>query len=569
MQSMFDERTWLAWLVKVRILILTFLLGIELILNRVAETPLPVKFFVTIILFWFALALFFVLLHSVWAEQRVQAALQVVTDLVLVTLVVQATGSWDSSLNFLYPLVIIVASILLPRTWAYLSAALAFIFYGAILELTYYDAVRSYANTHPELLSLQAIILLNLSGFFAIAYLAGLLSNKLRQVDVQLKDASGALENLQALHENIIQSISAGLITTGLDGHVRFANAAAHRILGFGESALTGRPIADLFLDALPQAGTERTHGEVRFQPADGFRKTFRVIASPLTVKERGTVGFVYTLEDLTEIRRLEREVRMQDRLAAVGRLAAAIAHEIRNPLTSIAGSASMLSSATQVTDEQRQLLQIVTRESERLNNIITDFLAYSRGKQYRFDRVDLIPLIKDTLTLLENRLLAENTGITIRRELSTREAWTLADGDKIKQVFWNFSQNAVRAMKNGGQLTVAVESIGEDWQINFADTGQGMSPQQTEKIFEPFQSGFEGGTGLGLAIVYQIVQAHEGKVWARSRLGEGTTFVLRLRRMNAAVANTDVTVQAAAAGFSSSVPNARHALAAEGRAHG
>jgi two-component system sensor histidine kinase PilS (NtrC family) len=569
MQSMFDERTWLAWLVKVRILILTFLLGIELILNRVAETPLPVKFFVTIILFWFALALFFVLLHSVWAEQRVQAALQVVTDLVLVTLVVQATGSWDSSLNFLYPLVIIVASILLPRTWAYLSAALAFIFYGAILELTYYDAVRSYANTHPELLSLQAIILLNLSGFFAIAYLAGLLSNKLRQVDVQLKDASGALENLQALHENIIQSISAGLITTGLDGHVRFANAAAHRILGFGESALTGRPIADLFLDALPQAGTERTHGEVRFQPADGFRKTFRVIASPLTVKERGTVGFVYTLEDLTEIRRLEREVRMQDRLAAVGRLAAAIAHEIRNPLTSIAGSASMLSSATQVTDEQRQLLQIVTRESERLNNIITDFLAYSRGKQYRFDRVDLIPLIKDTLTLLENRLLAENTGITIRRELSIREAWTLADGDKIKQVFWNFSQNAVRAMKNGGQLTVAVESIGEDWQINFADTGQGMSPQQTEKIFEPFQSGFEGGTGLGLAIVYQIVQAHEGKVWARSRLGEGTTFVLRLRRMNAAVANTDVTVQAAAAGFSSSVPNARHALAAEGRAHG
>jgi len=242
MQSMFDERTWLAWLVKVRILILTFLLGIELILNRVAETPLPVKFFVTIILFWFALALFFVLLHSVWAEQRVQAALQVVTDLVLVTLVVQATGSWDSSLNFLYPLVIIVASILLPRTWAYLSAALAFILYGAILEVTYYDAVRSYANTHPELLSLQAIILLNLSGFFAIAYLAGLLSNKLRQVDVQLKDASGALENLQALHENIIQSISAGLITTGLDGHVRFANAAAHRILGFGESALTAGP---------------------------------------------------------------------------------------------------------------------------------------------------------------------------------------------------------------------------------------------------------------------------------------------------------------------------------------
>jgi two-component system, NtrC family, sensor histidine kinase PilS len=567
MHSMFDERTWLAWLVKVRILILTFLLGIELILNRVAETPLPVKFFVSIILFWFALALFFVLLLSVWDERRLQAALQVITDLVLVTLVVQATGSWDSSLNFLYPLVIIVASILLPRTWAYLSAALAFILYGAILELTYYGAVRSYANTHPELLSLQAIILLNLSGFLAIAYLAGLLSNKLRQVDVQLKDASGALENLQALHENIIQSISAGLVTTGLDGHVRFANAAARRLLGFAEEALTGKPIGDLFLDALPQAGSERTHGEVRFQPVDGFRKTFRVMASPLVVKDRGTVGFVYTLEDLTEIRRLEREVRMQDRLAAVGRLAAAIAHEIRNPLTSIAGSASMLSSATEVTDEQRQLLQIVTRESERLNNIITDFLAYSRGKQYRFDRVDLVPLVKDTLTLLENRLLAENTGITIRRELGVREAWTLADGDKIKQVFWNFSQNAIRAMKNGGQLTVSLEIVGEDWQINFADTGQGMSPQQTEKIFEPFQSGFEGGTGLGLAIVYQIVQAHEGKVWARSRLGEGTTFVLRLRRLPGALVSETVPQADAAAMPTAAL--AQRAVAAEGRAHG
>jgi two-component system sensor histidine kinase PilS (NtrC family) len=259
----------------------------------------------------------------------------------------------------------------------------------------------------------------------------------------------------------------------------------------------------------------------------------------------------------------------MQDRLAAVGRLAAAIAHEIRNPLTSIAGSASMLSSTTEVTDEQRQLLQIVTRESERLNNIITDFLAYSRGKQYRFDRVDLIPLIKDTLTLLENRLLAENAGIVIRQEFSMREAWTLADGDKIKQVFWNFSQNAVRAMKSGGQLTVSIEAIGEDWQVNFADTGQGMSPQQTEKIFEPFQSGFEGGTGLGLAIVYQIVQAHEGKVWARSRLGEGTTFVLRLRRMNDTMAAGDTVGGSASKALPAAIPHAAQVLAAEGRAHG
>jgi two-component system, NtrC family, sensor histidine kinase PilS len=251
-------------------------------------------------------------------------------------------------------------------------------------------------------------------------------------------------------------------------------------------------------------------------------------------VPERGTLGFVYTFDDLTEIRRLEREVRMQDRLAAVGRLAAAIAHEIRNPLTSIAGSVSMLSGIPDLGDEHRQLLQIVTRESERLNTIITDFLAYSRGRQYRFAKVDLLPLLEDTFTLLEHRLAAQNTGIRVERKYGVKEAWTSADGDKLKQVFWNFCENAVRAMTSGGTLTVSLESSGDDWQINFADTGPGMSQQLIEKVFEPFQSQFEGGTGLGLAIVYQIVQAHEGKVWARSNLGKGSVFVLRLRRFAA-----------------------------------
>ena len=256
--------------------------------------------------------------------------------------------------------------------------------------------------------------------------------------------------------------------------------------------------------------------------------------ATTLSVPGRNDIGYVYTFDNLTEIRRLERDLRIQDRLAAVGRLAAAIAHEIRNPLTSIAGSVSMLSGIADLSDEHRQLLQIVTRESERLNGIITDFLAYSRGKQYRFASVDLLSLLEDTLTLLEHRLVAENTGIRIERKYDFKEAFTMADGDKIKQVFWNFCENAVRAMRSGGVLTVSLEQAGEDWQVNFADTGPGMSRQLVEKIFEPFQSQFEGGTGLGLAIVYQIVQAHEGKVWARSKVGEGSVFVLRLRRLAA-----------------------------------
>jgi two-component system sensor histidine kinase PilS (NtrC family) len=492
------------------------------------------------------------------------------TDLVLVSLVVHQTGGWDSSLNFLYPLVIIVASILLPRVWAYLVAALAFILYGTVLELNYYGVVRSYCTTHPDLKALQGIILVNLFAFLAVAYLAGLLVAKLRQARVQLKYASGALEDLQILHENIIQSVSSGLITTGLDGRITLVNSAAQKLLERAPAQLLGKPVTELFLDALPNAESQ-THAEVRFDTAGTFRRTVRVRVAALNVPERGALGYVYALDDLTEIRRLEREVRMQDRLAAVGRLAAAIAHEIRNPLTSIAGSVSMLSGIPEMSEEHRRLLDIVTRESHRLNGIITDFLAYSRGKQYHFDKTDLVPLLEDTLTLMRHRMTVENTGIVIESRFAVQEAWVLADGDRIKQVFWNFAENAVRAMRDGGTLKVLIEPLADDWQVSFADTGTGMTPQQTEKIFEPFQSNFEGGTGLGLAVVYQIVQAHEGKVWARSKPGQGTTFVMRLRRLEAERQPSSAPTEKSLA--SPTLPAAQSAqlaaAAAEGRVRG
>jgi two-component system sensor histidine kinase PilS (NtrC family) len=570
MQSTFDERNWLAWLVKVRILILTFLLAIQLAVAELTPTRLPLRLFLSTMLLWYTVSLFYALLLRFWHEHRLQASLQVLTDLALVSLVVHETGGWDSSLNFLYPLVIIVAGILLPRVWAQLVAALAFILYGTVLELNYYGVVRSYCTTHPELKALQGIIFVNLFAFLAVAYLAGLLVAKLRQARVQLKHTSGALEDLQILHENIIQSISSGLITTGLDGRITLVNSAAQKLLERTPDELLGKPVTQLFLDALPN-GESQTHAEVRFDTTGTFRRTVRVRVAALNVPERGPLGYVYALDDLTEIRRLEREVRMQDRLAAVGRLAAAIAHEIRNPLTSIAGSVSMLSGVPEMSEEHRRLLEIVTRESQRLNGIITDFLAYSRGKQYHFDKADLVRLLEDTLTLMRHRMTAENTGITIESRFAVPEAWVIADGDRIKQVFWNFAENAVRAMRDGGTLIVAIERLADDWQVSFADTGTGMTPQQTEKIFEPFQSNFEGGTGLGLAVVYQIVQAHEGKVWARSKPGQGTTFVLRLRRLDAerSAAGTSSAGIIAAPALQAAAPSQLAAAAAEGRPRG
>jgi two-component system, NtrC family, sensor histidine kinase PilS len=531
-QSVFEERLWLAWLVKVRILILTVLLGIELAIAQFTVVAFPIRLLVDTILLAYTISVFHLVLLHLWNETRIQVALQIGTDLLVVSMLVYVTGGVDSSLNFLYPLVIVVATILLPRRWAYLTAGLAFILYATVLELGYFQVVPSYSASHLGLRALQGIIFVNLLGYGAIAYLAGVLAAKLRQVDSRLERTQGALESLQALHENIIRSTSNGLITTGLDGHITLANPSAEKLLERSEAELMGQPVAALFQDPLPQSGAETARGEVRFIAPNEFRKTFHVVASDLTVPDRGVVGHVYTLDDLTQIRRLEREVRMQDRLAAVGRLSSAIAHEVRNPLTSIAGSASLLVEMPNLSDEHRHLLHIVMRESERLNGIITDFLAYSRSKKYSFANIDLIPVLEDTLTLLDHRLQAQGSRIRVERQYSTKAAMVVADGDRMKQVFWNFCENAVRAMTKGGTLTVGIEEYGTDWQFTFADTGPGMSPQMIEKVFEPFQSQFEGGTGLGLAIVYQIVQAHEGKVFARSKLGQGCKFVLRLRQV-------------------------------------
>src|SRR6476646_8671675 len=265
MQSMFDERLWLAWLAKVRIIILTLLFGIELAIARLTPNPFPLRLFINVVLLWYAISIFYLLLLSFWEEHRIQSLLQVFTDLVLVTAVVYATGGVDCSLNFLYPLVIIVASVWLSRTWTYISAALASILYGAVIELTYYESLRSYSTSHPAPSTLHAIILINLCAFMAVAYLAGLLAAKLRQVNVKLKHTSGVLEDLQALHENIVQSISGGLITTGLDGHITLANAAAQASLELTERELWGKPIHQLFLDPLPHVDSDHVHGEVRY----------------------------------------------------------------------------------------------------------------------------------------------------------------------------------------------------------------------------------------------------------------------------------------------------------------
>lgn len=536
----FNERAWLAWLVKVRVIIISFLLAVELLIVNLTPSNVPVRLFLTVVLVWYTVSVFFIVLTSLWEEYKLQAVIQIFTDLTFVTAVVYVTGGIDTFFNFLYPLVVIVASVLLERYWAYLTAAVSFILFGALLELSYFDKLPSF-QTSPRADSkyLLIVILVNLFVYLAVAHLSSMLVSKLRQAGRELQDKSGELLSLQALYENVVHSIRSGLITTDLEGRITLLNAPGQKLLERTASSVYGRHVSELFLDRLPHLEAISEQGEVRGLTPAGVEKTFGVNVTGLTVPEHGTIGYVYTFEDRTELRRLEREVRMRDRLAAVGRLAAGIAHEIRNPLASIAGSIKVLAQISPFNDEQRTLVDIITRESTRLNSIITDFLAYSREKSFKFSRMDLLPLLEDTLVLLENR--SHSAELKIVRQFGISQAFAAVDADRIKQVFWNLLENASRAMNQKGTITVSIQPAGAYWRIGVGDTGPGIPAGLIDKIFEPFQSQFEGGTGLGLAIVYQIVQAHGAKISAHSAPGSGAEFVLEILHARAAQAESPV----------------------------
>ena len=545
-------KEWLPWVIKIRFVIISFVFAIDYAIRTlVANPPNPAsfKYFGITIILWYIFGLYYLIYNQISRDYLLQAYLQIFSDIIIITAVLHLTGDLESNYLSLYLVVIILSSVLLPRGRVFLVAAVSFVCMGGVLELAYlpsiypdlaahYPALRYFGTSSPnavDLGTLQVKIGASLFGFFAVAYLSSHLAENLRRVGEELRDKSGQVASLQAKTENILESMRDGLVSTDLKGFISELNSSGAAILGLKPEELRGKPIQSLFRDLqmdvppLSDGSAFPTRQEVTYLHPRGDHRILGVSVSPLIVPEIGVVGYVHNFQDLTEEKRREADYRAKDRMATLGRMAAGIAHEIRNPLASIAGSVKLLQSISRLDEDQSKLIEIVSSESERLNKLLSDFLVYCRDQRLEFQEVDLVKLIEETLVLLPHHpLFGANVLVEKRIPAKARMIW--ADADKLRQVFWNISDNALKAMPGGGRLTVQVEEAGEKTvRVTLSDTGVGFTEQQLEKVFEPFQSGFSGGTGLGLAIVYQIIQGHQGVIRVESKAGKGARFVLEL----------------------------------------
>ena len=541
------------WLMLFRVVLVTILLGSALILQiKVQKTrPLDLLYLLIIVSYIFT-AVTVNFLRRV-SNLRLYAYLQIVYDLFLETGIVYITGGVESIFTFTYIFTIIAASILLFRRGAFLTASLSTILYGTLIDLQFYQVLPLYDSYRFLFMTVNSStiyynIFLNSCAFYLIAFLSSYLSESLRRTSQRLRETSHDLTELQSFHQNILQSMHSGLLTADLHGKITSYNNAAEQMTGYSLSEVYGIGLSKIFPEIdtthLIHTLSNTAKAAYRFETTISTKVKSKIVylgvsTSLLREKNQKVSGLICIFQDLTELKAMQEEIARADRLAAIGQLAAGVAHEIRNPLASISGAIQMLKSVELNLDaDHTALMEIILRESRRLDNILTDFLLYARPKTITFAKCDIVhEAILATIGLLkrDQRFPAQN--IQIKVEAAPNFPKIVCDVQQIQQVFWNLCLNAIQAMENGGLLDIGTRvekleqgELGTQTPIYAGiilvrDTGCGITAEQLPHIFHPFYTTKKNGTGLGLAIVHSIIENHHGAIKVKSFVNQGTTF--------------------------------------------
>lgn len=462
---------------------------------------------------------------------------QLVLDAVVVTAIIYTTGGIESIFSFLYILTIINGSIILYRKGGMITASCCSILYGLMLDLHYYGVIEPIGGRVDYSAGYQSsyilyLIVVNIAAFYLVAFLSSYPSEQARKSRSELKAKQADLVKLEALNEWIIRSIKSGLITLDDQGSIILFNPAAEEIFGLKAGEAIGKNIRTLlpFLNGhLENRAAHPGFIDLPFLRGDGRKLFLRCFVSPLSLPDGVQGGQIFFFQDVTELKRIEEEMKRVEGLALIGQLAAAIAHEIRNPMASISGSIQMLKESLDMDDVRNRLMDIVLREINRLNSLISDFLVFARPKEAKIESFDVGLLILDSLELFKN---SNKWTEKIRLETDLQESLRIqSDPEQLRQILWNLFLNAAEAMTRGGVLHISTGTLppqGDNGarkpmaRITIRDTGAGFSKRALQHLFNPFFTTKEGGSGLGLATVKRIVDGLKGTVTGRNHPAGG-----------------------------------------------
>jgi two-component system, NtrC family, sensor histidine kinase PilS len=456
------------------------------------------------------------------------ASAQVAGDVLIAVAVVYLTGGASSIFVFMFPLAVVNASVLFFRRGAFVAATLSALGFGFIAVLlntrTLQPPASSLALAPVPASDLALSMLANVSAFYLTAVLASYLAEQLRSTRQRLSEREADYAALEGLHSHIVESVSSGIATGDAANRLTYLNPAGEQILGRPLSELRGKQMKEVFGFAFDRKQADTARGEVRVMTPGGVRRDLGYSVSSL---QRGGPGIVVAFQDLSSIHAMEEAMRRTERLSSLGGMAAGLAHEVRNPVGAMVGAIGLLSASRIGTEDQR-LLDILRREADRLNRLVADFLAFARPGVAIENHLQLAPFLADVVEMFKHDPAA--SGADIAQDL--QPVCVLGDAEALRGAILNLLINAAQAIEgNGGRIVVSARGEGDRAVIQVSDNGKGIPEADLPHVFDPFFSTKEHGTGLGLALAHSAVQSVGGTISVESRVGQGSTFTIRLRR--------------------------------------